>query len=292
MKLLQIISEYRLCGKSLTLPPAQLRAEYIRLLRQAARADAPRESRPQTMSFFGRPLQCFHQPSVVSFFREIFIYQHYNPPMALGPAPVIIDAGGNIGLFAIYAAMVLPNARLRVFEADPTTCTALRANIATYVGDRAVVVNVALADGAGTIRIVNDGGNPNRSTNTIMRELLAADAPGVSSAEVPMGRLSEQCADLPQIDFLKMDIEGAEFPVFNDLAAAGTLGRVRALAMEVHRRAYECPAWEEGAKHRLSGLLRQLEDAGFALDFFARGSRPFGLERLDDTFILRAFKKP
>jgi hypothetical protein len=42
----------------------------------------------------------------------------------------------------------------------------------------------------------------------------------------------------------------------------------------------------------LSGLLRQLEDAGFALDFFARGSRPFGLERLDDTFILRAFKKP
>jgi FkbM family methyltransferase len=139
------------------------------------------------MSFFGRPLQCFHQPSVVSFFREIFIYQHYNPPMALGPAPVIIDAGCNIGLFAIYAAMVLPNARLRVFEADPTTCTALRANIATYVGDRAVVVNVALADGAGTIRIVNDGGNPNRSTNTIMRELLAADAPGVSSAEVPMG---------------------------------------------------------------------------------------------------------
>ncbi len=292
MKLPQYISEYRLCGRSGTLSSALLRSEYLKLLWQCARESRedrkpPSGGAPHRMRFLGKDLHCFHRESVVSLYREIFIYQHYNPPITLGDKPVIVDAGGNIGMFSIYASMVFPGASIRTFEADPTTFAALKINLDTYVGGRAKVHNVALADRSGTTHIVVDGDNPNRCTNTILADFLSKSARRVSAEEVPLAKLSDLCDDLPRVDFMKMDIEGAEFPVFDDLYKSGLLRRIGSLAMEVHRRAYESVE----SPHRLSGFLRQLEEVGFAMDFFARAERPFGLKRLDETFMIRAWRK-
>jgi FkbM family methyltransferase len=291
MKLAQIISEYRLCGRSTTLKPALLRAEYLKLLRQAWREnDSISSASPQKIHFLGNDLQCFHRQSVVSLFREIFIYQHYNPPVHFEDKPIIVDAGANIGLYSIYVSMVMPGADILTFEADPTTFLALHQNIANYAGKSCTVRHLALSDREGSINMVVDSHNPNRCTNTILPEFLSENHRGVPSARVPMGRLSQYLADVPRVDFLKMDIEGAEFAVFDDLATSGALKKVRSLSMEVHRNAFE-PADGHAAKHRLSNLLRQLEEEGFALDFFARGERPFGLQRLDDTFMLRGHRR-
>jgi FkbM family methyltransferase len=241
----------------------------------------------RSISFRRKCLQCFDRQSVVSLFREIFIYQHYNPPIALGDKPVIFDVGGNIGLFSIYAAMIFPRPEIHCFEADPTTFDVLRRNVETYVRTKITVHNVALSDNYGTTRMVVDLTNPNRCTNTIEQGMLLADTSTSSTTSIKKDRLSDYFAEVEKVDFLKIDIEGSEFPVLRDLYQTGSLKKVRSLTMEVHRHVYENGG---DTSNQLSEFLQQLEEEGFTFDFFAQAARPFSLMRLNETFMIRGRK--
>lgn len=47
----------------------------------------------------------------------------------------IFDVGANIGLFAIYAKQICPNAKIFAFEPAPEVCQLLRCNVAKYGTD-------------------------------------------------------------------------------------------------------------------------------------------------------------
>lgn len=87
---------------------------------------------------------------------------------------------------------------------------------------------------------------------------------------VPAIRLS----DLVQgpVDLLKLDVEGAEHDVMDEMVSSGALAHVGAIAMEYHHHI-------DPTVDRLSEMLRLLEDNGFRCRVEAKRShRPLSLK--------------
>jgi FkbM family methyltransferase len=159
--------------------------------------------------------------------REIWMERIYTTGF-YSPADgdVVIDAGANIGLFAIYIARQNRKCRVVALEPFAENFQYLEANV-----ERAGAKNVSChqtalgaASGTGTMEAVGD-----RSLDHVLR-IDPRSANGV-----PVMPLSEifALAGADAIDFLKVDIEGSEHDVF---AAATTdvLARCKRIAMEYH----------------------------------------------------------
>jgi FkbM family methyltransferase len=82
-------------------------------------------------------------------YKEIFVQKSYmNHGVEIGHGDVIIDAGANIGMFALYAFVEYNPSRVFCFEPAPNCLDALRVNLARWA-DRVVIVDSALGDSEG-----------------------------------------------------------------------------------------------------------------------------------------------
>ncbi len=151
-------------------------------------------------------------------FSEIFVQRHYAFRSQVAE-PVIVDCGGNIGLSAIWFKQTYPKAKLTVYEADPATAKILSRNVASAGITEIDVHNAAVWIENGTVAFDNLG----RDKGTV--------APG-GAIQV---RSVDLAAHLPdRVDLLKLDIEGAEYPVIERLCKGGAINRVQALVAEYH----------------------------------------------------------
>jgi FkbM family methyltransferase len=80
------------------------------------------------------------------------------------------------------------------------------------------------------------------------------------------------------VDFLKLDVEGAEGRVLQDLSESGKLRRVRRMAIEYHHRI-------PGERSALSGFLKILEENGFEYQLAASGFPDPSALRFQDVMI-------
>jgi FkbM family methyltransferase len=155
---------------------------------------------------------------------EILLHNsYYMPDEALPPqdARVIVDCGGNIGITALYLATRYPNATIYSIEPHPDTFAILKRNTAAeprIVPVHAAVVGKPMATAKLTFR------------NPAWGNRLTQDGLGL---EVPATTLYQliQRFRLTRIDFLKVDIEGAEEMVF---AHGEFLPYVRLGMIELH----------------------------------------------------------
>ena len=84
-------------------------------------------------------------------------------------------------------------------------------------------------------------------------------------------------AELPeQVDLMKMDIEGAEFEVFERLIQTGAINRVKNLVAELHP--------SKPTKVRMLKIIQCLADAGFEFVFCGDLAPWMGLEQNAATF--------
>lgn len=154
----------------------------------------------------------------------IFFRNEYRVPTTCS---TIVDAGANIGAFSLYAARRAPSATIHALEPFPSTRERLAQTIAdNLLGDRVKIYDVALAEGDSSRHMADEG--PSQS-----RGVAAGPVPG--SVAVP-ARTLEQFLDEAQIahvDFLKMDIEGAEHELFH-AASAAVMRRFSQIALEYH----------------------------------------------------------
>src|SRR5271163_4196134 len=139
---------------------------------------------------------------------------------------VIVDAGANVGMFAIQIAR--QNRRCRVIALEPfaENFQYLQANVAKSCPENVVCCQVALgaAFGKGEMQAVGS-----RSLDHVLRtDSNAGDAISV----IPLAGLFD-LARAQEIDFLKVDIEGSEHDVFA-AAAPELLSRFKRIAMEYH----------------------------------------------------------
>jgi FkbM family methyltransferase len=142
-----------------------------------------------------------------------------------GDGDVIIDAGANVGLFAIQIAR--QNRRCRVIALEPFSenFKYLEANVARACPENVTCCEVALGAGFGKGQMQAAG----RSLDHVLRvDPAAADGMPV----IPLAGLFD-LARVQEIDFLKVDIEGSEHDVFA-AASRELLSRFKRIAMEYH----------------------------------------------------------
>ena len=171
----------------------------------------------------------FKHPDV-RFIDEIITKKCYspNPDFEIGPNDTIVDAGANVGVFAIHASLAATRGRLFAIEPDAENFRFLQENIrANELTTDIVSIPVALCDKKGTVRLYKT----NPGNNSILGSFSDEDPVAIQTCKsVTIGNLIEQYS-LKQIDFMKVDIEGAEFLLFKDHK---WLDQTRRIAMEVH----------------------------------------------------------
>lgn len=207
MHLIRDVSRYGLLGVA-TIARAKLTQSQLRL-----------HVRPPGLE---HPIALRCRTTDIATYEQIFIHQEYACTMT-EPPKVIVDAGANIGLSAIYFANLFPQAWIYAIEPEASNAGLLHYNVETY--PRIVVVRAALSAESGMIAL-HDHGHGHWGFSTA--------GTGNVSAYVPAVTIEQLMADhqIERIDLLKMDIEGAERDVLN--ASAGWIDRVGSLVLEVH----------------------------------------------------------
>jgi len=224
--------------------------EYRRHLALRARlAGLPRQT-PAAVECGGYRVELLDAPSFLSAHYEIFVREAYRFAFA-GEAPSIVDLGANIGLATLWFKRAYPRARIVALEPDPALFACLERNVrANRLADVELVERAAWNVDA-ELDFLPDGADGGRL------------GPGSArSFKVKALAIDRFLAGRP-IDFLKIDIEGAEAEVL--AACRPLLPRVGGLFVEYHAR--------KDAPSRLGGIATALEEAGFRLRVEELGPR-------------------
>ena len=214
----------------------------------------------------------------IAVFEDIFLDRCYFFQTD-NPAPRIIDAGGNIGMSVAYFKTLHPRARIDVFEADPLTAEVLRANVEANGWADCRVHACAVAEEDGEIIFYSRTDDLTSGINSTVPTRLG-NAARVEQ-RVKAVRLSPYL-DGP-IDLLKVDIEGAEFGVFRELAASGRLRQVEQMFIEYHHHA-------DKDVDEFGEFLRLLEANGFGYAITSWLKLPTWRRRFQDI-VLYAYRK-
>jgi FkbM family methyltransferase len=171
--------------------------------------------------------------------------------------PVILDCGANIGLATLFFKRWFPHARIQSFEADPTTANVLRENVRNNGLEDVTVHNLLLSDKNGEESFYVSADVPGSLQMSTAHGRFSTASREI---RVPSGRLSD-FIDGP-VDFLKLDVEGAEFAVMHDLVESGKIGQIIRMVIEYHHKMGDQPS-------RMASFLSILEDAGFEYQIYA-----------------------
>ena len=180
---------------------------------------------------------------------------------------VIVDAGGNVGMFSLYASWRAPQSRILAIEPFPSSVQRLRSHLEeNKLEQRVSVLDRALTATAGEVLM------PLTSPSSQQKPVLKGSAEGKAVLRLASVPLADAVDALPdRIDLLKMDIEGSEFEVLIN-APHATLRRFARINVEHH----EPPA---GTRYTKQGLIEHLRNAGFTV-------RQHAGDRLGDYGIL------
>jgi FkbM family methyltransferase len=151
--------------------------------------------------------------------KEIFIEEIYK--QTLPANAFILDCGANIGLSAIYLKKICPTARIIAFEPDVNNFNLLQKNIASHGLQDIELKNEAVWKEEAMISFESEG---------TMSSKIAFNQEAGASKLTKAVRLKNYLNR--KIDFLKIDIEGAEYQVLCDIS--DHLNFVHNLFVEYH----------------------------------------------------------
>jgi FkbM family methyltransferase len=182
-------------------------------------------------------------------FHEIFLSQDYHFTTDKD-RPYILDCGSNIGSSILYFKKIYPRAIIDGFEPFDRAFHVLKRNIDVNHLQDVTIHRLALSDRKGSNHLFYDPSNPGSSVRSLHRE-TAEDAASVVVETATLSSYIDRT-----VDFLKMDIEGSEIAVMQDLHNAQKLPLIRKAAIEYHHHF-------ESDKDCLSHLLHILEQNNF-----------------------------
>ena len=156
-------------------------------------------------------------------------------------SPKIIDCGSNVGLSIIYFKRLFPNAKITGFEPDKNLFNILKQNLKTFGYSDVELINKAVYTKNGTIKFLASGNVGGR----------ICDEESKDTTELDTARLQDFLNE--EIDFLKIDIEGAEYDVIMDCKTQ--LKNVKNLFIEYHSL--------EKNEQKLDEILKVVKEAGF-----------------------------
>lgn len=210
------------------------------LLRLRALAFSRPRRRAGELRIAGLRLRYDDALSLYMEFKHIFAWGVYDFRPS-GPRPLILDGGGHLGLSALRFKQLAPDARVIVFEPDQRARTLLLHNLRANAATDVEVLPVALGRLAGVARFIPDGADGGALAN-------GETTSGQTASVAPLSTYLTE-----PVDFLKLNIEGAEADVLCE--ARARLGHVRQMVIEYH-------GFPELGQ-RLHEILSILDEAGF-----------------------------
>lgn len=140
--------------------------------------------------------------------------------------PLILDCGSNIGMSILYFKHVYPAARIVAFEPDPVIIPYLEDNLVRNGLADVTLIEAALWKANQPQALHSDG----KYGSSINEPSPTHASGGSTTFTVPCVRLRDYLSE--SIDFLKMNIEGAEWDVLAD--SEDRLRQVHAMVVEYH----------------------------------------------------------
>lgn len=140
-------------------------------------------------------------------------------------ARVIIDVGANFGAFAIPFSTFVPHARIFAFEPNPHTAQALRRNLLINEAGNVTVIEAIISHR-------NDMLGFSNSSDPATNRIIEDNSNGLTVRSIT---IAEFCRDnaIDEIDFLKIDVEGAEMLALEGARPLFERGKIRAGMIEV-----------------------------------------------------------
>ena len=180
--------------------------------------------------------------------KEIFVEKIYE--QSLPANAYILDCGANIGLSILYIKRICPTAHIQAFEPDPANFSLLQKNISSFGLNNVEVIQAAIWKENTVLHFQSAGSMGSSIQSENNEESIAVNAV----------RLKDLL--IRPVDFLKIDIEGAEYEVIKD--AADSLHYVNRMFLEYHGR------FDQNGE--LLDMLKIVQSAGFR--FYIREAAP------------------
>lgn len=192
-------------------------------------------------NIFGKPFKFHDGLSFAITYREIFRNQlyHFQPG---AQKSIILDCGANMGLSVLYFSLNYPKHTIIAFEPDKPIFKILKENIERFNLQNVQLIEKAVWNGEEVLRFFSDHGMGGR---------VETEYAGQTPVEIETVRLKDFLTS--DVDFLKIDIEGAEGVVLNDCEAE--LKNLTAFFFEYHNDIYQ--------PQTLHQLLELVKKAGF-----------------------------
>ncbi len=219
----------------------------------------------KTIGVDGYKIKLADPLSFIYQYREIFVDQSYNFKTDKS-APTIVDCGSNIGLAAVYYKSIYPNAKVFCIEADQEIAKICEENIQNNRLTNVEVIAKAAwihDDGVSFSSDGADGGTISAEANN----------------KIPSLDLKKYLESFDVIDFLKIDIEGAEKIVVPHCADA--FKNISNVFLEYHTSYSE--------QQNLGEILSQFQAMGFKYFIKNENKRksPFINKNIEKNFDLQ-----
>jgi FkbM family methyltransferase len=235
--------------------------------------DIPRYTRAHT-DLLGKRLELVDAETFLSTYNELFEREIYRFETSRED-PLIIDGGANIGLSVLYFKKLYPRSRIIAFEPDPRIFQVLEKNCATFALQDVELVPKALWICETQLDFVQEGSVAGR---------VSGDQQLGKIIKVGATRLNNYLNQ--SVDFLKLDIEGAETDVLKD--CVNKLFSIQRLFVEYHSLADRPQCLHE--------LISILHSSGFRLHIhsllpspqpFVNRNNNFGFDFQANVFAFR-----
>lgn len=200
-----------------------------------------------SQNIFQFKVTAYSYNTLAFLFKEIFISNDYFFK-ADNTKPIIIDCGANIGMSVLFFKFIYPNCSIVAFEPNPKAFHLLKKNVEQNNLKNVQLHNLALSDKKGEIDffIGND--------EAILLASTIAERGGHETFKIESDKLSNYLNST--IDLIKMDIEGSENQVLNDLVFTNKIKNAKNYIIEYHHRI-------NNEKSSLSAFIKPFEDAAY-----------------------------
>lgn len=161
-----------------------------------------------------------------------------------------VDVGANFGDWTREALALWPKCRIHAFEVAPPTFRALTERLSAGDSDRVTLNCLGLSDQPGTLKMYYFPEHPDLTC-----DLPRHDGYEALPFEAQLDTGDGYCdrAGIKEIDFLKIDVEGAEFRVIKGFAK-------RFAAQEIHCVQFEYGAFSTQTRFLLSDYYSLLSE--------------------------------
>jgi len=196
----------------------------------------------------------YNAKSLLFLFEEIFVNSSYGIKIK-NDKPIIFDCGANVGMSVLFFKQLFPNSIIYAFEPNPISFKFLENNISNNNLSDVFIYNLALHSEIGEIKMFYE--------ESIYGSLLTSTISqrgGDQFFYAKCDKLSNYMKDL-SIDLVKIDVEGGEKFIIQDLQEENVLKNSKNYFVEYHSGLDN--------DNQLSSFISVFENEGFCLNIKA-----------------------